>query len=113
MSRVARRKQERVNSRAKYSLIDVQKAMNIALEMKKFSKGHLYTKNLKDKCVFCGKGLKARSQCPYWFFTFMDRVQIVLINPSFFTDNEIQALWIRNEDEYKEVQFPLNLHIRK
>lgn len=112
MNRLTRRAQERRQKRPKYSLIDVQKAMNTALEMKKLTKGHLFSKTLKDHCVFCGATLKTRKRCPYWFFTFMDRMQVILINPSFFTDNEVQALWVRTEDEYKEVQFPLNLHIR-
>lgn len=112
MNRKLRRKQDRSFSKAKYSLHDVQKALNIALEMKKLTKGHLYSKTLKDRCTFCGATMKARKQCPYWLFTFMDRLQVILINPNFFTDNEVQALWVRNEDEYKEVQFPLNMHIK-
>lgn len=112
MSRTTKRKVERQQRKARYSLVDVQKAVNIALEMRKLTKGHLYSKNLKEQCTFCGAKLKTRKQCPYWFFTFLDRMQVVLINPSFFTDNEVQALWVRNEDEYKEVQFPLNMHIK-
>lgn len=112
MNRLLRRKQERTQGRKKYSLIDVQKAMNVAMEMKKFTKGHLYNKSMKDRCVFCGATLKTKKQCAYWFYTFLDRMQVVLINPDFFTDKDIQALWMRNEEEYKEVQFPLNMHIR-
>lgn len=112
MNRLTRRKQERRQKRPKYSLIDVQKAMNIAVEMLKLTKGHLFSKTLKERCVFCGATLKTRKKCEFRLFTFMDRTQVVLINPSFFTDNEVQALWVRAEDEYKEVQFPLNMHIK-
>lgn len=112
MDRKAKRKQERKQNKPKYSLLDVQRAMNVAIEMKKHTKGHLFKKHLKDLCIFCGASDKTRKQCPYWFFTFLDRMQVVLINPAFFTDNEVQALWLRNEDDYKDVQIPLNMHIR-
>lgn len=104
------RKQRRHDpkDRKKYSLHDVQKAINIALTMKKYSKGHLFSKTLKDKCVFCGATTKTRKTCQYWFMTFLDRTQTVLINPSFFTDNEIQALWLIHGDEYQNIRLPLN-----
>lgn len=104
------RKQRRHDpkDRKKYSLHDVQKAINIALTMKKYSKGHLFSKTLKDKCVFCGTTTKTRKTCQYWFLTFIDRTQTVLINPSFFRDNEIQVFWLQNSSEYQEIKLPLN-----
>ncbi len=92
----------------KYSLQDVQKAMSIAMEMKKHSKGHLYSKQLKDRCVFCGASMKVRKTCEYWFMTFVDRVQTILINPDFFTDENVQALWLQHGEEYQNIKLPLN-----
>lgn len=105
------RKQRRhdPNSKKKYSLVDVQKATNLAITMKKFTKGHLYKENLKDKCLFCGSSTKTKKECIYWFLTFMDRMQTALINPSFFTDKEIQALWLQHGDEYQNIKLPLNV----
>lgn len=110
MNREQRRAKNKADktAKAKYSLQDVQKAMNIAMEMKKWSKGHLFTKTLKDRCVFCGATMKTKKTCDYWFMTFIDRTQTVLINPSFFMDDNIQALWLQHGDEYKNIQLPLN-----
>lgn len=105
------RKQRRHDpkSKKKYSLFDVQRAINIALTMKKFSKGHLFSKNLKDKCVFCGSSPKTKKECAYWFLTFLDRMQTVIINPSFFTDENVQALWLQHDEEYQNIKLPLNV----
>lgn len=105
------RKHRRSDKRGKkkYSLFDVQRAINIALTMKKFSKGHLFSKALKDKCVFCGVGMKTRKDCPYWFMTFLDRTQTVLINPEYFRDDEIQALWLIHGEEYQNIKLPMNI----
>lgn len=92
----------------KYSLQDVQKAMNIAMEMKKHSKGHLFSKTLKNRCVFCGVTMKARTTCDYWFMTFMDRVQTIIINPDFFMDDNVEALWLQHGEEYQNIQLPMN-----
>lgn len=110
MNRAQRRvRQKKVQTaKKKYSLEDVQKAMNIALEMRKLSKGHLYSKNMKDRCVFCGATMKTRKMCDYWFITFMDRTQTVLINPTFFSDNEVDSLWLKTADEYGNIKVPLN-----
>lgn len=94
--------------RGKYTLKDVQRAMNIAIQMKKMSKGHLFSKTLKDRCVFCGRGMKTKAQCEYWALTFMDRTQTVLINLNYFTDKEIEALWLTHGEEYQEIKLPLN-----
>lgn len=96
-------------NKKKYSLSDVQRSINIALTMKKFSKGHLFSKNLKDRCVFCGSSMKTKKECIYWFLTFMDRVQTVLINPNYFTDKEVQALWLIHGDDYQNIKLPLNV----
>jgi len=107
MNRGQKRKQIRRHSKPKFSLIDVQKAISIALEMRKASKGHLFSKSMKERCVFCGKSRKARTDCEYWFLTFIDRMQTVLINPTFFTDKEIEALWLQHGDEYEAIRIPL------
>ena len=105
------RKQRRHDPKykAKYSLKDVQSATNIALTMKKFTKGHLFKESLKDRCLFCGSSMKTKKECAYWFMTFLDRMQTVLINPSFFTDKEVQALWLQHGEEYQNVKLPLNI----
>jgi hypothetical protein len=97
------------SARKKYSLEDVQRATNIALEIRKLSKGHLFSKNLKDCCVFCGADMKTKKMCDYWFVSFLDRLQTVLINPAHFKDNEIEALWIKTEDEYGNIKIPLSV----
>lgn len=108
-NRKQRRAQKTKNDRKKYSLSDVQKAMSIAVEMKKISKGHLFSKNLKDRCVFCGQTMKTKKECDYWFMTFLDRMQTVIINPTFFHNDNIQALWLQNGEEYQNIQLPLNV----
>jgi hypothetical protein len=100
--------ENRKNGKAKYSLHDVQKAINIAIEMRKLTKGHLFSKNLKERCTFCGATMKTRKMCDFWFLTFIDRLQVILINPSYFTDQEIEALWMQNGEEYKDVKIPIN-----
>lgn len=109
MNRATKRVTERKQKRPKYSLIDVQKASNIAIEIGRINKGHLFSKAMKDKCVFCGKTTKARTKCQYWFFTFLDRMQIALINPSFFTDANIETLYLTHDSEYQDVVIPLNM----
>lgn len=109
MNRKQRRKSFKKENRKKYSLTDVQKAINIAIEMKKHSKGHLFSKNLKDKCTFCGASMKTKKQCDYWALTLIDRIQTVLINPDFFRDDEIQALWLQHDQEYQNIKLPLNV----
>lgn len=107
------RQQRRIRSKTvkaakkKYSLEDVQRAMNIALAIRQLSKGHLFSKSLKDKCVFCGASMKTKKMCDFWFLSFLDRLQVVLINPEHFKDNEIDALWLKAEDEYGNVKVPL------
>ena len=93
----------------KYSLQDVQAAMNIAIEMKKHTKGHLFSKNTKDRCVFCGQDMKTKKECQYWVMTLLDRMQTILVNPSFFMDDNIQALWLQHGEEYQNIKLPLNV----
>lgn len=118
MNRQKRRKfqavEKRTHGKAKYSLHDVQRAINIALEMRKLTKGHLFSKTMVDKdknnlCTFCGSTMKTKKMCNLWFLTFMDRLQVVLINPGYFTDNEIEALWLQVGDEYKDIKIPVNV----
>lgn len=90
-----------------YSLQDVQAAMSVALEMKKHSKGHLFSKNLKDRCVFCGATTKTKKTCDYWFMTLLDRIQTVIINPDFFTDDNLDCLWLQHSNDYQDIKLPL------
>ena len=109
LNRKQRRAAKKKDKTAKplYSLQDVQRASNIAIEMKKISKGHLFSKNLKDRCVFCGVTMKTKKECQYWFIGFLDRMQTVLINPEFYTDDNLQALWLQHGDEYQNIKLPL------
>lgn len=107
-NRKTRRKVKEIHAQKKYSLHQVQSAINIAITMKKFTKGHLFSKQLKDRCVFCGATMKTKKECDYWFMTFIDRLQTVLINPDFFTGNDIQALWLQHGEEYQNIKLPLN-----
>lgn len=104
------RKQRRQlkTSQKKYSLHDVQAAINIAITMKKYSKGHLFSKAMKNRCSFCGVTTKTKKTCDYWFFTFLDRMQTVLINPDFFMEDNIEALWLQHGEEYQNIKLPLN-----
>lgn len=108
-NRESRRKRAKQDRKKLYSLTDVQKAINIAIEMKKHSKGHLFSSQLKDRCVFCGATMKTKKQCEYWAMTLIDRIQTTLINPTFFTDSEIQALWLQHGEQYQNIKLPLNV----
>jgi hypothetical protein len=107
MNRSQRRNRKAPSTKKKYSLEDVQRSINVALQIRKLTKGHLFSKNLKDRCVFCGKTMKVRSWCPASLISFIDRIQTVLINPEFFKDNEMEVLWIKNDDEYGNIKVPL------
>lgn len=110
MNRLQRRKRDKQikgQAKKKYTLLELQKAFSIALEMKKASRGHLFSHNLKERCVFCGKGRRAKKECDYWFLTFLDRVQTIIINPDFFTADDIEAIWIQHAAEYSAIQIPL------
>lgn len=91
----------------KYSLKDIQKAIAIAIEMRKLTKGHLFTKNMKQRCVFCGQSMKTKKMCEYWAMTLLDRMQTILVNPKFYTDDNLQALWLQNGEEYQNIRLPL------
>lgn len=107
-NREQRRKVKDLHAKKKYSLHDVQAAINIAITMKKYSKGHLFSKALKDRCTFCGATMKTKKECPYWVMTMIDRIQTVLINPNFFQGDDIQALWLQHGEEYQNIKLPLN-----
>lgn len=109
MNRVQRRKQQKQENKKLYSLSDVQRSLLIAVEMKKISKGHLFSKTLKNRCVFCGVTSRTKKQCDYWVMTMFDRMQSVLINPSFFTDDNLQCLWLQHGEEYQNIKLPMNV----
>lgn len=106
-NRETRRKQDKKDSVKKYSLNDVQRALSIAIEMKRYSKGHLFSKALKDRCVFCGLTMKTKKTCDYWAITIFDRLQSALVNPLFYKDDELQSLWLQHGDEYQNIRLPL------
>jgi len=85
--------------------------MNLGLVMRKYSKGHLFSKNMKEHCTFCGATIKTKKQCPYQFLTFLDRMQTALVNPEFFKDDDIQALWLQHGEEYQNIKLPINLGV--
>jgi hypothetical protein len=112
-NRKARRQHKAQSSKAKYSLKDVQVALSIAIEMKKHTRGHLFSKVQKDTCVFCGATMKTKKQCQYWVLTLFDRMQTALINPTFFTNENIQALYLQHGEEYQNIKLPLNIALKK
>lgn len=112
MNRANRRHLEKQGEAGKqaaqqFTLLELQKAISIALEMKKASKGHLFDKNLKERCVFCGKSRRVRTDCEFEFMTFLDRVQTILINPGFFTNKDIEAIWLQHGQQYKGIRIPV------
>lgn len=106
-NRYTRRLKKKKDNKKEFSLNDVQRSIAIAIEMKKISKGHLFSKNLKDRCVFCGANMKTKKECSYWAMTLIDRIQSVLVNPDFYTDENIQALWLQHGEEYQNIKLPL------
>lgn len=94
-------------AKQKFTLLELQKAISIALEMKKASRGHLFDKNLKERCVFCGKTRKVKTECNFWFLTFIDRIQTILLNPEFFSADDIEALWLQHSNQYQEIKIPM------
>lgn len=109
MNRKQRRTTVKKEAVKKYSLQNVQHAILIAIEMKKLTKGHLFSKDLKELCVFCGANMKTKKQCDYWIMTLIDRVQTILINPTFYTSDNLQALWLQHGEEYQNIKLPLNV----
>ena len=93
--------------KTQFNLVDLQKAFSIALEMKKASQVHLFDKIMGERCTFCGKGRDTEEECEYWFLTFLDRVQTILINPDFFTGDDIQAIWLQHAAAYAPIQIPV------
>lgn len=106
MNRADRRRyaKKAKTDKPKYSLEEVQRAMGIAMRMNSATKGHLYKKEMKDLCVFCGATMKTRKKCEYWFLTFTDRLQVILINPDFYQDDDDNAKWVMNGPEYEKVR---------
>lgn len=83
-----------------FTLLELQRATHIANEMRKASRGHLFTKSLKERCIFCGEDRKTRTDCASWFQTFLDRMQTILINPEFYKDDDIEGYFYQHGDEY-------------
>lgn len=110
MNRRTRRASTRLKSKQekiKFTLIDVQKAISIAIEMRKESRGHLFKQGPKKAvCVFCGAGRKTKTDCEYSFMTFIDRMQTILINPDFFKGDDEQANWLQQGEAYKDIKVP-------
>lgn len=113
MNRKSRRKVSKVVRQKRYSMKDIQRAISIAIEMKKISKGHLYSKDLKERCVFCGLTMKTKKECDYWAMTLIDRLQSVLANPTFYTDDNLQCLWLQHGEEYQNIKLPLVVGTKK
>lgn len=107
MNRAQRRQQDKKDRAKKYSLQQVQRSISIAIEMMKLSKGHLFSASLKDRCVFCGVSMKTKKQCDYKTLTLFDRLQTVLVNPTFYTSDNLQALWLQHGNEYQDIKLPL------
>lgn len=111
MNRASRRRyaKQAKTDKPKYSLEDIQRAMGISMRMNEATKGHLYKKHMDDKCVFCGATLRARKQCEHWFLTFVDRLQVILINPDFYEKDDDNAYWLIPE-EYGKVKVPYGVN---
>ena len=115
MNRKVRRKMQaegKKQGKKKFTLMQLQKAFSVALEMKKESRDHLFKSYLKERCVFCGADRKTKKQCDFWFLTYLDRVQTILINPQFFANDDEQANWLQQGDEYKEIKVPTKKDIK-
>lgn len=116
MNRESKRKvlkKAKGQAKQKFTLLELQKAMAIALEMKRESKGHLFSETLKNKetgvelCVFCGQDRNTEHECEYWFVTYHDRLMTILINPQFFVGADQEALWLQHGNEYDEIKIPM------
>lgn len=112
MNREKRRKATRIGRKKRYSLEEIQLSLQIAANMKKTTKGHLYQKVMIDKkiqqrCVFCEAPEKAKKLCDYWVMTLLDRFQVVLINKAFYQEDDSEARWMRLENEYNDVKLPV------
>ena len=97
----------------KYSIFDIQEAMAIAIAMRKLTKGHLFSKKLKDRCVFCGQTMKTKKECEYAVMTLFDRLQSVLVNPQFYTADNLQALWLQHGEEYQNIKLPMVVEVKE
>jgi hypothetical protein len=106
-------KKAKGQAKQKFTLLELQKAMAIALEMNRESKGHLFSETLKNKatgielCVFCGQDRTTTIQCESWFITYHDRLQTILINPLFFVGADQEAYWLQHGTEYEEIRIPM------
>jgi len=115
MNRKARRtidSEAKKQGKKKFTLLELQKALSIAIEMKKESRGHLFKQHLKEHCVFCGADRNTKKECEWWFLTYLDRVQTILINPLFFKNDDTQANWLQQGDDYKQIKVPRKRDIK-
>lgn len=115
-NRMQRRKTKKLaeaQGRKTFTLLDFQKALAIALDMRKASKGHLFSKlkinkeNNVEMCVFCDQDRTTDKYCEYNELTLFDRIQTILINRDFFSDNDIEAIWLQHSAEYAHIQIPV------
>jgi hypothetical protein len=116
MNRSQRRVRDKTatkQGKQKFTLVELQKAFSIGLEMKKESRGHLFNPNIKNQetdlpvCTFCGLDQSTtEGECEYWLLTFLDRVQTILLNPLFFIGDDSQANYFQHGDEYAEIRLP-------
>lgn len=112
MNRAVRRKQlkkAQKQGKQQFTLLDLQKALAIALEMKAYTKGHLLSETLKGRCVFCGKTKRTKTECEFWMLTYIDRVQTILINPDFFVGMDDKAFWLQHGNQYNEIKIPMRV----
>lgn len=114
MNRASKRKAMKSikgQAKQKFTLLELQKAISIALEMKKESRGHLFNVHTKERCVFCGVGRRTKKECEWWLLTFIDRLQTILLNPDFFIGQDYQANYLQHGDEYQDIVIPTKEHI--
>lgn len=112
MNRKKRRQVIRKTKAQKFTLEEIQRALQIAANMRVATQGHLYQKIMKDakvvdaKCVFCSASLKTKKECKYWMLTYVDRFQSILVNPTFYSTDDKDALWFLHGEEYKNIKLP-------
>lgn len=116
MNRAQRRvrdKKVKGQAKQKFTLLELQKAFAIAMEMVKESRGHLFNTHMKDEksglelCTFCGQDRNTKDECDYERLTWMDRVQTILLNPDFFRESEAEAVYLQHGEQYQEVKIPV------
>ncbi len=64
-----------------------EKALRIADKQMKDSNGHFYWRMLKTRCSNCGRSPKQKGKCSGWFQTFIQRLETVLLNKMYLSDD--------------------------